>query len=147
VVNFHRGYQALNRRNTKRGGMAMKRKGFTLLELLIVIIIIGLLAAVGMVQYGRAVANAKNAEAKTTLAELRRAAMAYYSVNAAYPTVIPITVDLDSDGTNDITFNAPTGGSFTYTSTLTYGQAARTVVQGGVNNWRIDYATGAATTY
>jgi prepilin-type N-terminal cleavage/methylation domain-containing protein len=61
--------------------MAMKRKGFTLLELLIVIIIIGLLAAVGMVQYGRAVANAKNAEAKTTLAELRRAAMAYYSVN------------------------------------------------------------------
>lgn len=123
------------------------RKGFTLLELLIVIIIIGLLAAIGIVQYGRAVANAKNAEAKTTLGEIRKAAMAYYSLNASYPTTLPISVDLDSDATPDVVFTSPTGGSFTYTSTATYGQAASVRPSVGVNNWRIDYASGQVYTY
>lgn len=123
------------------------KRGFTLLELLIVIIIIGLLAAIGIVQYGRAVANAKNSEAKTTLAEMRKAAMGYYSLNASYPTALPISVDLDTDGTADIVFTAPTGGSFTYTTTASYGQAAKVGTPAGVNSWRIDYASGAVTTY
>jgi prepilin-type N-terminal cleavage/methylation domain-containing protein len=123
------------------------RKGFTLLELLIVIIIIGLLAAIGIVQYGRAVGNAKNAEGKTTLGEMRKAAMAYYSLNGSYPAALPISVDLDTDGTADVVFTAPTGGSFTYTSTATYGQAARIGAAAGVSNWRITYSSGAVFSY
>ncbi|MBL7151162.1 MAG: prepilin-type N-terminal cleavage/methylation domain-containing protein [Candidatus Omnitrophica bacterium] len=123
------------------------RKGFTLLELLIVIIIIGLLASIGIVQYGRAVANAKNAEAKMTLGEMRKAAMGYYSLNASYPTVLPISVDLDNDGTADIVFTAPTGGSFTYSTTATYGQAAKVGTPAGVSNWRITYSSGAVYSY
>jgi len=58
-------------------GGKMKR-GFTLLELIIVIIIIGVLATLGFTQYGRMVERARGAEAKSILGDLRKLAAVYY---------------------------------------------------------------------
>ena len=47
------------------------RKGFTLIELMIVIIIIGVLATIGIVQYQAAVEKSRGAEAKSVIGYLR----------------------------------------------------------------------------
>lgn len=53
------------------------RKGFTLLELVVVIIILGVLATLGIQQYTRMVERARGAEARTILGQVRAAAAAY----------------------------------------------------------------------
>lgn len=53
------------------------RKGFTLIELIIVITIIGILATMGASQYRKTVEISRQVEAKTTLNMLRSANMAY----------------------------------------------------------------------
>ena len=53
------------------------KKGFTLLELVVVIIILGVLATLGITQYGRMVERGRAAEAKTILGDLRKLASAY----------------------------------------------------------------------
>ena len=53
------------------------KKGFTLLELVVVIIILGVLATLGIQQYGRMVERARGAEARTILGQIRSAAAAY----------------------------------------------------------------------
>jgi len=54
------------------------RKGFTLLELVVVIIILGILATLGLTQYGRMIERSRGAEAKTILGSIRSQASAHY---------------------------------------------------------------------
>jgi len=56
-------------------------KAFTLLELIVVIIIIGVLATLGVTQYGRMVEKARGAEAKAILGDIRYLAYAYRLAN------------------------------------------------------------------
>ena len=53
------------------------KRGFTLLELIIVIIIIGVLATLGFTQYGRMIEKSRGAEAKVILGDIRKFAAAY----------------------------------------------------------------------
>lgn len=69
------------------------RKGFTLLELIIVIIIIGVLATLGFSQYVRVVEKGRTAEAKAILGSLRTAQEAYNLEYGTYGVVANLGVD------------------------------------------------------
>lgn len=61
-----------------------KRSGFTLIELLIVIVIIAILATLGLVAYGYALKNARNARRISDLNAIQAAFEQYYTANGAY---------------------------------------------------------------
>jgi len=57
------------------------KKGFTLLELLVVIIILGILAALGLARYFRVVEKSRSSEARQVIGVIRESAAAYYADN------------------------------------------------------------------
>ena len=70
------------------------RKGFTLLELIVVIIIIGILATLGFMQYAQMVERGRRAEARMNLGTLRQLQIAWSQDGAANPTGA-YTADVD----------------------------------------------------
>ena len=62
----------------------MDQKGFTLIELMIVVAIIGILAAIAIPNFMNYQCKAKQSEAKTLLGDLRTAQEAYFAEYDAY---------------------------------------------------------------
>lgn len=62
-----------------------KQNGFTLVELLIVIMIIGILATMAVPQYNKMVNKAKWTEAVSILGQLKNACEIYYAEHSKYP--------------------------------------------------------------
>ncbi|MFA5362348.1 MAG: prepilin-type N-terminal cleavage/methylation domain-containing protein [Candidatus Omnitrophota bacterium] len=75
------------------------KKGFTLLEIIVVLIILGIIATLGFLQYTRVIEKGRTAEAKTNLGTIRTMAMAYYEENGEYfsSTYIANTLGLEND--------------------------------------------------
>src|SRR5574341_2434452 len=77
-------------------------KGFTLIELMIVVAIIGILAAIAIPNFLKFQCKSKRAEAKTNLGGIYTAELSYFSERGLY------------SGFSDIGF-APSGGNCRYT--------------------------------
>ena len=90
---------ARNTRIGSRGPASPARRrrqgGFTLVELLIVISLISILAAMGLVQYKNSVTAAREATLKTNLFRMRDAIDQYYADKGKYPSSLDSLV---SDG-------------------------------------------------
>jgi len=68
----------------------MNRKGFTLVEVLIVVIIIGILAAIGIPQFAASIEKAKGGEARAGLGNIQTGEKVYYAENEKYTDTIAI---------------------------------------------------------
>jgi len=85
------------------------RKGFTLLELIIVVIVIGILASIALPRFIRVAERARIAEAKSVLDALRSAQMRYAAQWNAY-TGNPALLDTPPPPAKYFTFSLSPGG-------------------------------------
>ncbi len=114
--------------------MARKgRKGFTLLELLIVIVIVGILASVAITNYPRMVRKAKVAEADGVLGAMRGAEMRYFAENYAY-TATSTNLDITIPTSVYFNYTAAANGTVTATGKGTMAGVKVILTVGGARN-------------
>jgi type IV pilus assembly protein PilA len=80
----------VNKLHTRRGG-------FTLIELMIVVAIIGILAAIAIPNFLRFQLKAKSSEGKTNLAAIRTAEESYFAEYGVYISSDPSPVDIGNN--------------------------------------------------
>ncbi|MDD5691808.1 MAG: prepilin-type N-terminal cleavage/methylation domain-containing protein [Candidatus Omnitrophica bacterium] len=83
-----------------RKNIPEKEHGFTLVELIIVIIIVGVLAALGMTQYTLIVEKARTAEAKVRIGAMRDLAYQYYIEHGSLTGIQYADVGVDNTCTS-----------------------------------------------
>jgi type IV pilus assembly protein PilA len=119
--------------------MYRNRKGFTLIELLIVVVIIGILAAIAIPKFAATKDKAKLASVKTDLRNSMTAEEAYFSDYSTYGTFSNLqgasNFSLSSGNTEAIT--TATNG---YTATVT-----NTTISAGFTKCTIQVGAGATS--
>jgi type IV pilus assembly protein PilA len=91
-----------------------KQRGFTLIELMIVIAIVGILAAIALPAYQDYTVRAKVSEAMVTLAEAKTTIAEFYSANNYFPTSAAnagINTNPDTDIVASIRYDSVSGAN------------------------------------
>jgi type IV pilus assembly protein PilE len=117
-------------------------RGFTLIELMVVIAIVGILVSLANAGYGYATRKARRSEAKTALLDLAAREQRYYSTQSAYTatpsalgyngSAFPVTLDSGnytltvSAGAGSLTPTTTAAASFIVTATAVGNQAKDT---------------------
>lgn len=130
-----------------------KIKGFTLIELMIVVAIIGILAAIAIPNFIGMQKRAKTSEVKSSLGEMRTLEEAYRAENETYVGVPPMAqipaglhTDNDADADNMAEIGFHPKGLTRYAYTLTAADSSSFTAQGsgnidtdaGVDTWTIN---------
>ena len=110
------------RRGCLSGVRGARSGGFTLIELMIVVVVIGILAAIAYPSYQEHVRKARRADAQTALLELAQFMERHYTANGKYLTTanaapgLPFSAAPKDGATKyyDLSFSsAPTASSYT----------------------------------
>jgi len=100
--------------------MRTTRKGFTLIELLIVVVIIGILAAIAVPKFQNTKGKAYAASIKSDLRNLSNVQEDYFYYNESYTTALAA---LNFDGTDGITISIAEADGRGWSATATHPSA------------------------
>jgi len=100
-----------------------EEKGFTLIELMIVIAIIGILAAIAIPQFSAYRAKAFNAAAESDLRNVMTAEEAYFATNQTYTTS---QARLGNNTSKNVTITVGTATTTNYTGTARHASGNKT---------------------
>lgn len=95
--------------------LSKNRKGLTLIELLIVVIILGALAAIAIPRMSENSANAKHRACQANIATMNTQIEAYYSNLGTWPVFDDLVVD--ANYFPDLRPVCPAGGTYTMSAT------------------------------
>src|SRR5271169_775780 len=105
----------------------MQRKrhcGFTLMELMITVVVVGLLAAIAVPSYSAYLVRGQRAAAKTALLQAAQLLERNYTANGCYQYLTPAACQALAGASPTLSGNAPTdGGAFTYALQVAYPTA------------------------
>jgi len=108
-----------------------KTKGFTLIELMIVVVIIGILAALAIPNFLRYQAKSKQSEAKTNLGAIYVSEIAYYGEKDTFGALAAL--DWAPEGRTRYTYAATPA-----TNSFTAGADGQIDNDGTMDHWTID---------
>ena len=120
--------------------MLKLRKGFTLIELLIVVVIIGILAAIAIPKFANTKSKAYVTAMKSDLRNLVTAEEAFFSDSAYYGTD---TTTLHFQVSSGVKFGAITPGAGFWSATVTHTQLAGSECGIAINTTNPEVATAA----
>jgi prepilin-type N-terminal cleavage/methylation domain-containing protein len=143
-------YMNFSTLNNLRSGTQLSHthaKGFTIVELLIVVVIIGILAAIVIVAYNGVTNRAKSSKSQSTASSIVKKLEAYNAENGSYPATWSVMDDVPTSSwyipTTSYTLKTTAIAStdseiqFNYSTCATAGKR--------ITVW--DYAAGAAKNY
>ncbi|TAN59422.1 prepilin-type N-terminal cleavage/methylation domain-containing protein [bacterium] len=99
---------------TKKGGemnTTQNVKGFTLIEIIVVMIIVGILATLGLTQYARMAEKGRTAEAKSILGTIRSAQNAKQLETGSYSDMANLSVSVPAACQADYYFSYNTSAT------------------------------------